>query len=108
MECTLCGSKTKVIDSRKTEDEVKRRRECLNKKCQARFTTVETLVVQEEPVIQKKPQPKAPSVTKEEAKEVARRKKVSVRRAIEDLHEGYEDYDDDLASISGAYGTRGT
>lgn len=99
MECTHCGSKTKVIDSRKTEVEVKRRRECLNKKCQARFTTVETLVVQEEPVEQQKQQPTVVEIPKVEKS----RKKVAARRAIEDLYYGHEDYDDDLAYIRGRH-----
>lgn len=40
MKCIYCGHlETKVIDSRETEDAVRRRRECL--KCKKRFTTHE-------------------------------------------------------------------
>jgi len=42
MKCPYCeNKKTKVIDSRETEEKVRRRRECLN--CQKRFTTYETV-----------------------------------------------------------------
>lgn len=42
MLCPYCGHDgTKVIDSRETDDSVRRRRECL--KCEARFTTHERL-----------------------------------------------------------------
>ena len=40
MNCTKCGKKTKVIDSRTTQKRgVKRRRECV--RCKHRFTTHE-------------------------------------------------------------------
>lgn len=39
MTCPECGSDTKVVDSRRSEDTVTRRRECLA--CGHRFTTME-------------------------------------------------------------------
>lgn len=40
MKCIFCGySETKVIDSRESDDQTRRRRECL--KCEKRFTTYE-------------------------------------------------------------------
>lgn len=42
MKCPECGYEdSKVIDSRPTEDKIRRRRECL--KCRARFTTYEVI-----------------------------------------------------------------
>lgn len=42
MKCPECGyDDSKVIDSRPTEDKIRRRRECL--KCKARFTTYEVI-----------------------------------------------------------------
>lgn len=42
MKCPECGYEdSKVIDSRPTEDKIRRRRECL--KCKARFTTYEVI-----------------------------------------------------------------
>ena len=42
MKCPHCGhEESKVTDSRPVEESIKRRRECL--KCQARFTTYETI-----------------------------------------------------------------
>jgi transcriptional repressor NrdR len=44
MICPDCGyNDSKVIDSRPAESKVRRRRECLNEKCTARFTTYETI-----------------------------------------------------------------
>lgn len=40
MKCSVCGSKTDVVDSRATEKSVRRRREC--RSCGKRFTTYET------------------------------------------------------------------
>jgi transcriptional repressor NrdR len=42
MKCPFCGNEEqKVIDSRETEDSIRRRRECL--KCEKRFTTYERI-----------------------------------------------------------------
>ncbi len=42
MKCPECGfDDSKVIDSRPTEDKIRRRRECL--KCKSRFTTYEVI-----------------------------------------------------------------
>lgn len=103
MDCTLCGSKTKVIDSRKSGGDVKRRRECLSSKCRARFTTVETVFAQEEPV---KVVPRRASSTvrrKDQVKEAARKKKVAIRRLIEDMQDAGDGYDEDLASLKEQY-----
>lgn len=46
MKCIFCGCKdSKVIDSRYSEDnnQIRRRRECLNPDCQKRFNTFETV-----------------------------------------------------------------
>lgn len=42
MTCPVCGAKTKILDSRKRIDYVRRRRECVE--CGYRFTTEETEV----------------------------------------------------------------
>ena len=39
MVCPGCGGKTRVVDSRKRQDSVKRMREC--KTCRMHFTTIE-------------------------------------------------------------------
>lgn len=39
MTCPICGGKTHMVDTRPTEDSVKRRRECVE--CKHRFSTVE-------------------------------------------------------------------
>jgi transcriptional repressor NrdR len=39
VECPYCGKDSRVLDSRGTSDEVRRRRECLD--CKRRFTTYE-------------------------------------------------------------------
>jgi transcriptional repressor NrdR len=39
MRCIFCGNETQVTDKRDTENETRRRRECL--KCKKRFTTYE-------------------------------------------------------------------
>ena len=39
MNCPICGCETSVVDSRPSEDSVKRRRQCVE--CKHRFTTVE-------------------------------------------------------------------
>ena len=39
MTCPVCGGKTHVVDSRQSEDSIKRRRECLE--CNHRFSTLE-------------------------------------------------------------------
>lgn len=42
MKCPFCGNEEqKVVDSRETEDSIRRRRECL--KCEKRFTTYERI-----------------------------------------------------------------
>lgn len=41
MKCPVCGSETKVIDSRLKFENVYRRRECLG--CKARFSTNEII-----------------------------------------------------------------
>jgi transcriptional repressor NrdR len=42
VRCPFCGSEdSKVVDSRDVDDAVRRRRECLNPDCAARFTTYE-------------------------------------------------------------------
>lgn len=44
MLCPFCHGETKVIDSRSSEDHViRRRRECLNRDCERRFTTYEKI-----------------------------------------------------------------
>ncbi|MEM9025517.1 MAG: transcriptional regulator NrdR [Verrucomicrobiota bacterium] len=53
MRCPRCGkTNDKVIDSRMAKNDlsIKRRRECLEKACQHRFTTIETIESQELPV----------------------------------------------------------
>ena len=39
VKCPFCNAETKVIDTRESEDSVRRRREC--EKCERRFTTYE-------------------------------------------------------------------
>jgi transcriptional repressor NrdR len=39
MICPVCGGETKVVDSRPSNDSVRRRRECLD--CGVRFDTLE-------------------------------------------------------------------
>ena len=39
MICPICSNKTRIIDSRKQDDCVIRRRECIS--CKSRFTTIE-------------------------------------------------------------------
>ena len=52
MKCPHCGhEESKVTDSRPVEESIKRRRECL--KCQARFTTYET-IENVQPIVVKK------------------------------------------------------
>jgi transcriptional regulator NrdR family protein len=41
MTCDLCAWETRVIDSRDTATQVRRRRQCLNPACKARFTPYE-------------------------------------------------------------------
>lgn len=42
MKCPLCGFQdSKVVDSRPTDDKIRRRRECI--KCRTRFTTYESV-----------------------------------------------------------------
>lgn len=44
MKCPVCGGRLQVIDSRKGEIEnntIVRRRKCLDKKCEHRFSTIE-------------------------------------------------------------------
>ena len=42
MKCSLCGFQdSKVVDSRPTDDKIRRRRECI--KCRTRFTTYESV-----------------------------------------------------------------
>jgi transcriptional repressor NrdR len=44
MRCPYCGGQdSKVIDSRETDDTIRRRRECLNHDCAGRFTTYERI-----------------------------------------------------------------
>jgi len=44
MECPYCSNNTKVLDKRESGDgTTRRRRECLGKKCQKRFTTYERI-----------------------------------------------------------------
>lgn len=44
MECPYCSSDTRVLDKRESGDgTTRRRRECLSKKCQKRFTTYERI-----------------------------------------------------------------
>lgn len=53
MRCPRCGkTNDKVIDSRTAKNDlsIKRRRECLEKNCRHRFTTLETIENQELPV----------------------------------------------------------
>ena len=53
MRCPRCGkTNDKVIDSRMAKNDlaIRRRRECLEKTCQHRFTTIETIESQELPV----------------------------------------------------------
>lgn len=47
MNCPDCGGMTKVIESRRNEDGMRRRRECLS--CQLRLTTMETVVWEDAP-----------------------------------------------------------
>ena len=48
-KCPKCGSPTKVIDSRgKSPYATRRRRLCLNSKCEFRVTTVERILIKEE------------------------------------------------------------
>ncbi len=52
MRCIFCShSETKVVDSRESEDQTRRRRECL--KCEKRFTTYETAEAPQVYVIKK-------------------------------------------------------
>ena len=52
MKCPYCGfNDSKVIDSRELDDRVRRRRQCL--KCQARFSTYESVVARSLYVIKK-------------------------------------------------------
>jgi len=52
MHCPFCGSeKTEVTDKRDSENEIRRRRECL--KCRKRFTTYEKIEVKNLRVIKK-------------------------------------------------------
>lgn len=39
MRCVFCGADTKVVDKRNSEENIRRRRECLT--CEKRFTTYE-------------------------------------------------------------------
>lgn len=41
MKCPRCKSESSVIDSRESRETVRRRRQCLNKNCQHRWTTWE-------------------------------------------------------------------
>lgn len=43
MRCPQCGSESRVIESRPTEDSIRRRRECTNPACGYRYTTYEHL-----------------------------------------------------------------
>ncbi len=46
MHCPFCaGQESKVVDSRDVDDAIRRRRECLNPDCAARFTTHERIQV---------------------------------------------------------------
>lgn len=42
MKCPICGSKTKVIDSKPNDKRIKRRRECLE--CMTAFKTQESII----------------------------------------------------------------
>ncbi len=41
MKCPLCQGKTRVLETRKADNFIKRRREC--KECGYRFRTIETI-----------------------------------------------------------------
>lgn len=48
-KCPMCGSPTKVVDSRsKTPSITRRRRECINLKCRYRVSTIERIFIKEE------------------------------------------------------------
>lgn len=50
MRCPACGSSdSRVLESRPTDDSIRRRRECLNESCGHRFTTYER--VEETPLV---------------------------------------------------------
>jgi hypothetical protein len=75
MQCH-CGGETRVLESRKTSDGLKRRRKCTL--CAYRFTTVER-ILEVQPV--PKPAKPAPQIRPKPTKT----DKVHVRRRIEDL-----------------------
>lgn len=99
MNCTKCGSDTKVIDSRGT----KRRRECLT--CQHRFSTVEVLWERGKPEIKyieenkqiEKPKPVAKKTIKppKQNSAIQLKKNASARRKIEDWRDSFLDPDYD-------------
>jgi len=70
MNCSKCNhKKSKVLESRKADDSIRRRRECL--KCGFRFTTQESVVLQKNEAerspmvkIRKRGHTKAPSKSK--------------------------------------------
>jgi transcriptional repressor NrdR len=51
VECPYCGADSRVLDSRRSGDDVRRRRECLD--CQRRFTTYEQVAQPEIRVVKR-------------------------------------------------------
>lgn len=104
MNCTKCGSDTKVIDRRGT----KRRRECLT--CNHRFSTVEVLWERkkqkaEKPIVLPVVEPVATKTVKQPKKSLAvqLKKNASARRKIEDLRDSLLDTEYDCLDFDHDY-----
>lgn len=81
MQCT-CGGETRVLESRKTADGLKRRRKCLT--CESRFSTIEKIVCAPKiiaPILKPAKEIK-PIKSKTKDRKLA---KVATRRLVEDL-----------------------
>jgi transcriptional regulator NrdR family protein len=76
-----CGGDTRVVDSRIIGASLRRRRLCME--CGKRFSTLETVLV-EEPKQPKPVKEKIPYVAKEVAEKI-KQKKLHARRAVEDM-----------------------
>ncbi|MBI4510151.1 MAG: transcriptional repressor NrdR [Deltaproteobacteria bacterium] len=90
MECPYCGKDSRVLDSRRSGEDVRRRRECLE--CRRRFTTYERLAPPEIRVTKRASRPSEDFDRGKLLRAVLRltRNRPVARQACEDLVRGLE------------------
>jgi transcriptional repressor NrdR len=90
VECPYCGRDSRVTDSRKSGDGIRRRRECLA--CERRFTTYERLEQPEIRVVKRMGQPSQPFDREKLRRVVAKvvRNRPVSKKSADDLVRGLE------------------